>query len=103
MSNISLKVTIETFSNLRLSGFKTFVTRSVFGELQLRQISLNFKFSEFSEVWEQNCVRFFYYFNFERNYDVLKSKSPCVLLNKNMNFNMNKTESKMKNPTHVMR
>ena len=43
MSNIYLKVTIETFSKLRFSGFKKFVTRSVFGELQLTQISLNFK------------------------------------------------------------
>ena len=45
MSNIYLKVTIETFSKLRFSGFKKFVTRSVFGELQLTQISLNFKTS----------------------------------------------------------
>ena len=45
----------------------------------------------------------FYYFNFERNYDVLKSKSPCILLNKNINFNKNKTESKMENPTHSFR
>ena len=37
MSNIYLNVTIETFSKLRFSGF---VTRSVFGELQLTQISL---------------------------------------------------------------
>ena len=43
MSNIYLKVTIEMFSKLRFSGFKKFVTRSVFGELQLTQISLNFK------------------------------------------------------------
>ena len=43
MSNIYLKVTIETFSKLRFSGFKKFVTRSVFEELQLTQISLNFK------------------------------------------------------------
>ena len=28
-------------------------------------------------VWEQSCASFFYYYNFERNYDVLKSKSPC--------------------------
>ena len=42
----------------------------------------------------------FYYFNFERNNDVLKSKSPCILLNKNINFNENETESKMENPTH---
>ena len=53
-----------------------------------------------SEVWEQNCVWLFCYFNFERNYDVLKSKSPCILLNKNINFNKNEAESKMENPTH---
>ena len=45
MSNIYLKVTIETFSKLRFYGFKKFVSRSVFGELQLKQISLNFKTS----------------------------------------------------------
>ena len=45
----------------------------------------------------------FYYFNFERNYDVLKSKSSCILLNKNINFNKNETESKMENPTHSFR
>ena len=44
----------------------------------------------------------FYYFNFERNYDVLKSKSPCILLNKNINFNKNETESKMKIPYIVL-
>ena len=33
---------------------------------------------------EQNCWWLFYYFNFEMNYDVFKSKSPCFLLNKNM-------------------
>ena len=44
-----------------------------------------------------------YYFNFERNYDVLNSKSPCILLNKNINFNKNKMESKMENPTHNFR
>ena len=36
-----------------------------------------------------------YYFSFERNYDVLKSKGPCILLDKNINFNKNETESKM--------
>ena len=39
----------------------------------------------------------FYYFYFERNYDVLKSKSPCFSLNKNIiKFNKNETESKWK-------
>ena len=85
MSNIYLKGTIETFSKLRFSGFKKFVTRSVFGELQLTQISLNFKTSccnlKIRGMGTKLCVAF-YYFNFERNYDVLKSKSPCILLKK---------------------
>ena len=44
-----------------------------------------------------------HYFNFDKNYDFLKSKSPCILLNKNINFNKNKTESKMGNSTHNFR
>ena len=43
MPNIYVKVIIETFSKLRFSGFKKLVTRLVFGELQLTQMSLNFK------------------------------------------------------------
>ena len=45
----------------------------------------------------------FYYFDFERTYDVLKSKKLFILLNKNANFNKNKTELKMENPTHSFR
>ena len=45
MSNIYLKITIETFSELRFSAFKKFVIRSVFEELQLTETSLNFKTS----------------------------------------------------------
>ena len=41
----------------------------------------------------------FYYRNFERNYDALKSNSPWILLNKYKSFNENETESKIKNPT----
>ena len=43
ISIMYLKVTMETFSNLRFSGFEIFFTRSVFGELQIKQISLNLK------------------------------------------------------------
>ena len=53
-------------------------------------MSLNFKISiatSISEVWEQNWVWLFYYFNSEKNYDVLKSKRLYILLNKNINFN----------------
>ena len=45
----------------------------------------------------------FCYFSFERNNDVLKSKSPCILLNKNINFDKNETELKMENPTNILR
>ena len=37
------------------------------------------------------------------SYDILKSKSTCILSNKNINFNKNETESKMENPTHSFR
>ena len=45
----------------------------------------------------------FYYFNFERNYDVLKAMSPCILLNKNTCYNKNEMESKMENPTNSLK
>ena len=48
-------------------------------------------------------MRVFYYFNFERNFEVLQLKSPYILLNKDINFNRNETESKMENPTHSFR
>ena len=38
-----------------------------------------------------------YYFNFERNYDVLKAKNPCISLKKKLNSNKHETESKMEN------
>ena len=37
------------------------------------------------------------------NEDVLKSMSPCILLNKIINFDKNETESKMENSTHSFR
>ena len=42
-------------------------------------------------------------FIYERNFDVLKSKSPCFLFNKNVNFNKNEMELKMENPTQAFR
>ena len=93
-------------SKLRFYKFKKFVSRTVFGEFQLPQISLNFKtFCCNLKVRGLEvilCVPF-YYFNFERNYDVLKLKRPCILLNKNINFNKNETESKMEGTTHSFR
>ena len=37
VSNIYLKVTIETFSKLGFSGFKKFITRSVLGGFNSRR------------------------------------------------------------------
>ena len=42
------------------------------------------------------CVAF-YYLNIERNYDVLKSKCPCILLNKDINLHKNEMALKMEN------
>ena len=95
-----------TFSKLLFSKFKNFFSRSVIGELQLSQISMNFKLifaTKKLEVGEQNREWLFNYFDFERNYDVLKSKSSFFLLKKNINFNKSKMESKMQNPTHDIR
>ena len=50
-----------------------------------------------------NCGWLFYYFNFERNYDVLKLKTPFISLSQNIDFNINKMESKMENPTQSFR
>ena len=66
MSNIYLKVTIETFSRLWFSGFKKFVTGSVLGSSNscryhwiLKLLFATYK----SDAWEQNFVWLFYYFN----------------------------------------
>ena len=52
---------------------------------------------------KQSCVWLFYYCNFERDYDVLRSKSLGILLNKNINFIKSEGESKMTNSTHSFR
>ena len=106
MSNIYLKVTIETFSKLPFSGSNNLSPGQFLGSSNSRKYHwiLKLLFATWkSEVWEQNCVWLFYHFNLESNYDALKSKSPCILLNKNINFNKNKTESKMENPTRSFR
>ena len=46
----------------------------------------------------------FYYFNFERNNDALKSKSPFMhFVEKKINFNKNEMELKMEKPMHSFR
>ena len=56
-----------------------------------------------TDIYEQNWVWLFYYFDFDRNHDVLKSKSPCILLNKNIKLNKNEMGSKMENSTDSFR
>ena len=107
MSNIYLKVTIETFSKLRFSRFKIFLTIATFWET-LTDADIN-EFETFLlELKNQlsgskTVCGFFYYFNFERNYDILKSNSPWILLKKKINFNENETELKMENSTNLFR
>ena len=42
-------------------------------------------------------------FDLKRFYDILKSKSPCVLLKKIIKFNKNEIESAVENPSHSFR
>ena len=96
MTNIYLKVIIEgknwCSQNFDFSGFKRFVTRSVLGSSNSRRYH-----------WiGSKIVLLFYYFNFERNYGVLETKSPYIFLNKNINFIKNETESKIENPSHSL-
>ena len=83
------------FSKLRFSKFKKFVFRSVFGELQLTQISLNFK-TLCSNLKIRGLGATVCSFSIILTLkDALKSKSPYILLNKNMYYNENETELKM--------
>ena len=54
-----------------------------------------------SDVLKQNCVWLFYYFIFKTNCHMLKSKSPCILVNKNINFKT-KLNRKWKIPPTVL-
>ena len=67
MSNV-IDVTIdkEVYSKLRFSKFKKFVSRSIFGELQLMQISSNFQISccnlKIRGLRAKLCVAFLLFF-----------------------------------------
>ena len=86
MWNIYLKVTIE--KKWRTQNFLSFLSLKSLSPCQFLGSS-----SSCSYHW------IFYNIYFERNYDVLKSKNLCFLLNKNINFNKNETKSEMENPT----
>ena len=106
MSNIYLKVTIEKKWGKIFYVYKTFAYRSVFGELQLMQILLNFQtFCTKLKIrgLEAKVSVPFPLFSFWKELWRIMPKSPWFLLNKNVNFNKNETESKKGNPTHSFR
>ena len=63
----------------------------------------NFLLQLKNQKFGSKSVWLFYDFDFKNNYGVLKSKSPCFLLDKNVNFHRNATESKMENPKETFR
>ena len=77
MLNIHLKDYWEklTFSKLRFCKLKKIISRSILENYNSHRYHWTWNL----EVWEQNCVCLFYYFNFERNFDVFKWKSPWLL------------------------
>ena len=96
--NIYLKVTIE--ENWRSQNFHFLSLKN------LSTVPFNFKTSCYTlkiRGLGAKLVWLFYYFNFAKNYNVLMAKSPCILLNKNKNFNKNEMKSKMENPTPSFR
>ena len=101
MSNIYLKDTVE--KNWRSQNYE-FLNLKHLSSGQFLGSSRSHKYHWIlTQVWEQKCVWLFYNFNFERNYDVFKSKNPCFLLKKNINFYKNETKSTMEDPTHTFR
>ena len=90
MSNIYLKVTIEKSWHSQTFEFPVLQNSSpdqFFGSWNSRRYHWILKIlvtTKKLDVWEQNHVWLFYYFNFERNYGILKVKSPCVLLKKTL-------------------
>ena len=84
MSNIYSKVTIEKnwrSQNFDFVSLKNLSPGKFLGSSSSHRYNWVLKLlvgTKKSEVWEQNCACFFYYFDFEENYDVLKWKSPCI-------------------------
>ena len=98
ISNIYSKVTIEE-KKLAFSKLWKICHHVSFGKLQLTKISLNLNTSrcnlKIRGLEAKLCVAFV-------NYDDLKSRSSCILWNKNINFNKNGTELEMEIPNIVL-
>ena len=91
ISNIYLKVTIEknwSFQNFGFLSLKNLSPGQFLGISFSREF-WNFLLQLKNQRSGTNALLFYFAFaflNFERNYDVLKSKRPCILLNKSINF-----------------
>ena len=101
MPNIYLKVTVEKnwrSQNFDFLGSNNLLPGQCLGSSNSHRHHwiLKLLVATYHRSWSNTMCWFFYNFNFERNYDVLKLKSPCILLNKNINFNKNETKSKWK-------
>ena len=108
ISNIYLKIATEKkrSQNFDFLSLKIFVSRSVFWELQLALISLNFKTSCWNlkiRALGAKMFVFFLLFLFWKELWRFKVKESMHLLNKNIYFNKTETESKIENPTHSFR
>ena len=97
---------LKSYSKLRFSNFKKFVTRSVFGELRLTQISFNFQTSccnvKIRGLGARLC-RFCVIFKMKVIVKFQTQRVHVFLLNTNISFNKSEAESKMENPTHSFR
>ena len=60
----------------------------------------NFLLQLKTNVWEQNCVWLFFYFHFEKNYEVLKS---MIFVEQKYKVNKNETKWKIQNSAHSFR
>ena len=98
MSSIYLKATIETLSIFLVSKTCHQFCLGSSNSRKYHWILKSFVATYKSGVWEQNCVQLFYDFKFERSYDILKSKSSCILLNKNINFHKKERNQKWEIP-----
>ena len=108
-SNIYLKVTIKNKWSAQNFDFKSLKTSSSvqhLGSSNSRRYHWfwNFLLQLKNQIPASKTVcGFFFYYYFERNFAVLKSKTPCFLYNKNKKFNKSETETKMENPIHSFR
>ena len=87
MSNTYLKITIENNWRTRNIEF-----------LNLKSFCCNLKITGLGAKLYVVLL----YFYFERNYDVLKSKNACFLLNKSINFNKTRRNRKWKTSHTVL-